>query len=351
MKPNKEPRFDGQISDTYIEVLAGISAIRHLRAALMTMAYALAKAPHMRGLVVMDGKRFSHARFESESEVLRRIFQPEIADRIAISIFEQDQLSDTPHWLASDLDAVRQLGGLVQAEMAVRQNRLPRPDYPYEIFKVLTLSWLRREGELAVKEMEGRVGCTYPTVAKVFDDMEGDLLRSSSRGVELAGFSKQRWASYLAQGDSVRQTFRFADRSGQPRAAEALIRRLDRLRLSPHQTPALGGVVGARGHFPGLDLLGLPRVDITLHCPDDRMDLGFVEKIDPGLKPCAEREAAPALVVHILRRKDSGFTSRQDGLPLADPVECLLDLHEARLETQAQEFLDYLVQKRPSSHS
>lgn len=259
-------------------------------------------------------------------------------------MFEDGHLTDLPPWFGSDPSHGEQLKELVQAEVTLHTNRLPRPCHAYEIFKILVNRWFQGKGPLAINELEDKVGCTYPTVAKALNEMAGDLRRSSSRGVELESFPKQRWAAYLAQGDAVRQTFRFADRSGQPRAAEGLIRRIARLRQSD-QTLALGGVAGARAHFPNLDLLGLPRVDLTLHCPKDRVDLTFLARIDPALKPCTEREASPALVIHVLRRRESGFTER-DELPLADPVECLLDLHEARLESQAQEFFDHLVRLR-----
>jgi hypothetical protein len=35
-------------------------------------------------------------------------------------------------------------------------------------------------------------------------------------------------------------------------------------------------------------------------------------------------------------------------LAWADPVECLLDLHEARLEMQASQFLEALQRNRPA---
>jgi hypothetical protein len=38
---------------------------------------------------------------------------------------------------------------------------------------------------------------------------------------------------------------------------------------------------------------------------------------------------------------------RDGGLAWADPVECLLDLHDARLEMQAKQLLDSLKAKRP----
>ena len=42
-------------------------------------------------------------------------------------------------------------------------------------------------------------------------------------------------------------------------------------------------------------------------------------------------------------RKPAFFKTDGDRLPLADEVDCLLSLHDARLEAQAKEFLDHLV--------
>jgi hypothetical protein len=42
------------------------------------------------------------------------------------------------------------------------------------------------------------------------------------------------------------------------------------------------------------------------------------------------------------------FQKSDDGMVWADEVECLLDLHEARLESQALEFLELLTpQSKP----
>ena len=68
----------------------------------------------------------------------------------------------------------------------------------------------------------------------------------------------------------------------------------------------------------------------------------FVRRLDPALKP-AERGEIPQVVVHTLYRPKSLFQMKETGTPWADEVECLLDLHEARLEPQALEFLERLI--------
>ena len=70
------------------------------------------------------------------------------------------------------------------------------------------------------------------------------------------------------------------------------------------------------------------------------MDLSFVERLDPALEKAARPDESSSLVIHCIRRAESLFQPGDHGVPWADPVECLLDLHEARLESQAQAFLD-----------
>jgi hypothetical protein len=50
-----------------------------------------------------------------------------------------------------------------------------------------------------------------------------------------------------------------------------------------------------------------------------------------------------------MRQADAQFIPRDGGLAWADPVECLFDLHEARLEMQAAQFLEALQRKRPAN--
>jgi len=62
-------------------------------------------------------------------------------------------------------------------------------------------------------------------------------------------------------------------------------------------------------------------------------------RLDPALEKATRRDESPTLVIHTIRRAESLFQPVENDLPWADPVECLLDLHEARLESQALEFL------------
>jgi hypothetical protein len=102
---------------------------------------------------------------------------------------------------------------------------------------------------------------------------------------------------------------------------------------------AIGGVLGAKHYFPDLDLVGTPRLDLSLHGPGKHMNLQFVERLDPALKRVADPLVPANVVVHAVSHADPSFAPRDGGLAWADPVECLFDLHEARLDAQASQLL------------
>jgi hypothetical protein len=72
------------------------------------------------------------------------------------------------------------------------------------------------------------------------------------------------------------------------------------------------------------------------------MDLRFIEQLDPALKRVADPLAPANVVVHAVSQVDPLFTPRDGGLAWADPIECLFDLHEARLDAQGSQFLAHL---------
>ena len=108
----------------------------------------------------------------------------------------------------------------------------------------------------------------------------------------------------------------------------------------------VGGVSGAKHYVPGLDLVGLPRLDLIVHSRGARTDASFVDKIDPTLRRAEGRDQPIALAVHFIRRPEPLFVQGADKMLSADPVECMLDLHDARLEPQALEFLQHFEEQK-----
>jgi hypothetical protein len=107
---------------------------------------------------------------------------------------------------------------------------------------------------------------------------------------------------------------------------------------------AVGGVFGARHYMPGIDLVGSARLDLAIHSPSGQLLDDCVCRLDPALKPALDGEPIH-LVLHYLHRPASFFEQGHDGWIWADQIECLLDLHEARLEPQAMELREHLAPK------
>jgi hypothetical protein len=103
-------------------------------------------------------------------------------------------------------------------------------------------------------------------------------------------------------------------------------------------------VAGARRYFPALDLVGTPRLDVTMPSAARAPDVSWVEPL--GLRPAAEGEAV-LLAVHAVHFPGARG-ERAGGRRWADRVECLLDLHEARLESQALDFLRHCTETAPT---
>lgn len=341
MQSQGTDRFDIEIGDTLVEVKMALNAVRNLRAVIMDLAYALHDHPNRQGLLVLVDPKISWQRLEHEGDLAWRTLRPELVNRLSLLFVEEGKFRGYPREPSPAI--LSRLKEFIRKKQDKVRGNLLRPDYPSEILKILIHQWILNAGPMTASWLGDLAGCTYPTTAKALERLSSSLLRHSDRSFELESFPKDQWSSLVSRGDEVRHTLRFSDRSGQPRSADALIRRLSKL---GRKNLAIGGAIGARGHYPSLDLLGTPRVDLTIHCPEGSLDTDFVKRLDPALAQSEDRDEPPALVLHVLRRKQAFFTSGTDGVTWADPVECLLDLHEARLEAQAKEFFTYLANRR-----
>lgn len=339
------PGTDRRLPDgTLIEIKIGSNAVRGVREALLELAYRLQSRPSpTQGLLVLVEPRITSARLAEEWELASKTFRPNIADHLGIVLIERNELREFRGKLKP---AIRnRLRQMVDMEVRAPSPNLPRIEYYPEILKILMHEWLWGRGPMTAERLARFAGCTYPTVASSLRRLAPLLVRHSDRRFELRQFPTHAWAGLIASGDRIRHTLRFADRSGAPRSPDLLIRRLARLGRTDI---AIGGVVGAKGLYADLDIVGIPRLDVTVHCPQHRLDTSFVGQADPALIPAESHDEPAALVVHVIRRQESLFRPGPDAVPYADPVECLSDLHEMRLESQARELFKFFAKSRTS---
>ena len=330
---------DAEIGDSLFEVKTGVDSHRTLNTALVKLAYILGERPGFRGFLVLVDSAISLPRLHDEWLRATKILRPDVLERLNLCVVKDGSVQGVPE--TPDVETQRTIMEVVEKERAAiaspRANRSTEPFY--DILRILINQWVKQAGPLTSRWLAEAAGCTYPTVASALEKLEKYLTRHSDRRVELKAFPKDEWSRLVANSDKVRQTLRFADQSGQPRSIESLVSRFERVRTDDI---AIGGVLGARRRYPALDLIGTPRLDLTIHCRTRKLHLTFLRQLDPALKPARYDEPA-RLVIHTLRYPHTFFEKAPDGSVWADPVECLLDLHEMRLESQAKEFLTNLV--------
>jgi hypothetical protein len=327
--------IDAELGNRLIAVKPGIAALRNVRGGLLELAYAVAERPETTGLLVLPDVSVTSKRLRAEWMLASSVLRPDVLRRLSICMGEGE------HWVGipkdPDAETRHAISDLITAAGPHTGYSLARPAYSFTVMGLLVHQWLLCKGPMTTKWLMESAGCSYPTVAEVLRQFQHCLVRHSDRRVELRSFPKEEWARLVAMSEKARSTLRYADRSGQTRSPESLLRRLQRL---DRKDIAVGGVLGAKHHHPQLDILGSPRLDISLHCPGKTADLGFIERLDPALAQTERRDEPASVVVHFVRRAKPLFQPGENGLAWADPVECLLDLHEARLEPQAQEFLN-----------
>jgi hypothetical protein len=309
------------------------------------LAYALSKHPGSEAFLVLPDVAVTRASLEEEWALAASVLQPDLLYRLSLCIREGDHLVGIPR----DPDAESQqvlLQVVEQERLGAGASHTPG-DAPFVVLKILLHHWLTDGQPVTTSWLAKTTGYTYPTIASVLGSLGGLIERQSDRRIRLRWFAREEFARLLAASDRARSTARFADRSGQARSPEAHLRRLEQLDVP---NLAIGGVLGARHYDPALDLVGLPRLDLSQHSPRRRLDLGFVRELDPALKRVSDPLEPATLVVHAVRHADALFSPRAGGLLWADPVECLLDLHEAHLEKQAAELLEHSSAIGPRPH-
>jgi hypothetical protein len=321
---------------TEVRTLRQMAAARVLRAELLAMASHVARHPSRTGAVRLVHPRISEQRLEEEWRAAAHALRPSVLSRLSLQVVFPSgrfRVFGEPRGLAPVVASRR-----VDADAS--SLNLPPRDLSFAVEKLLVWAWLTRRGPLTRKWLERSAGCSYPTVASVLKRLGSAVHRHADRRIELTHVPREEWARLFAFSGRARSVMRFADRSGHPASPAALLRRL--ATLLPEGV-AVGGVAGAQHHHPELDLVGLPRLDLSVHAPAREADITFVRRLDPALKQVEDPAEPAQLVLHFVRHADSLFAPRPGGLAWADCVECLLDLNEAGLQAQAFEFLDALT--------
>lgn len=339
-----DPGVDAEIGHRLIEVKPRVAALRSVRMGLMQLAYAMAERPELEGYLVLPDVAVTRERLEREWQLAASVLRPELLDKLTLCIGDKGHFFGIPR--DPDPETQRVLARVVAAERPHAGSRQTRGDASFVVLKLLLHHWLTDGKPITTEWLTTASGYSYPTVASVLHNLGSLVERRSDRRLRLRWFSREEFARLVAASDRSRETARFADRSGQSRSPESHVRRLQA--LNPPNL-AIGGVLGAKHYYRGLDLVGTPRLDLSQRCPKRHLDLSFIERLDPALERVEDPLGRATVIVHAIHHAAPLFVPREGGLQWADPLECLLDLHEARLDAQATEFLEFLQKNRPAT--
>lgn len=317
-----------------VKVRAGVSNVRDLRADLLSAAYDFREREQDTTLVLPDC-RLSPERVADEWRLFAALL-PDAASHVRL---EDPRVGEAWGGGAGWAKAVDRQAMRMPAESARRAPGLGR----FNVQNVLLLNWLDGLGPQTVKSIGAASGTSYPTTAAAIADLEaqGLLNVEKDRRVALKFFPVDLWRKWIVGGFAQRSSARFVDRSGQPRPPSSLIKRLQRLGRGDI---AISGIEGARVHYPDLDLSGALRLDLVLH-GSPKSDLEFVQTLDPALALLDNPYGKADLVVHFLDRPAAHFVPRDD-LLIADPLACLADLYDMRLDEQADQMLTFLSERK-----
>jgi hypothetical protein len=332
---------DAQVGRLLIEVKSGARGVRTLVDGLWRLASALADTPELRGLLVLHRPGLGAERIEAERRHAEAVLRPDVTERIRWLVVGDRALRGFPDDLGPEVRSA--VSRLILEGEGRRPSRPDRGFASLAVLHVLLDRWLRSGGPAHTNELMATVGCSYPTVAAALAGFRDDIVRHRDRRVELERWPRLAWMRYVSVQDRVRGTERYVDRSGTPRPVPELVRRLARLKRTD---VAVGGIPGALHHVNALDVVGTPTLALTLHDPEGTATSEFVERLDPALARTESVESAPLVVVHRQRLRRFLASDNGSGPPWADPIECLLDLHEAGLDGLAEQFRDTAIRRR-----
>jgi len=329
-------RVDAIMGKSIFEYKARVTDIRIIHSAFFLLAGIMADLSDHRGILILDETKISGPRLKNEWETLSKLIQPLIFSRLVIVVIFNGAIIKKLGDLTSEESEVI---SEIQEKLSQKFRNQPRKsDAFFEILRILLVYWFRGYGPLQLNKVSQLSGFSYPTIALTLEKMEVYIKRHSDRSIELKSFPGDSWFKLIAVSDGVRKSRGYW--AYQPKNIDNLI---ERLTEKNDYDVACGGIIGARFYLPGIDLVGIPRLDLSVHNWSTGKIDKFVRTLDPGLKRIETGEI-PQVVIHNIFRPDSLF-NQSNHLQIADEVECLLDLYEARQESQASELLEHLKER------
>lgn len=317
-----------------VQVTQGMRTARDLRSLLMDAAYSLKANNEQTVLCLLFKSGFSSKRLRQEVAQFQAVVKKDLGRRIQVYALKSP--ADLMLVLPSGMDVEA-----LQACVTQALSGKPKTSSREAVVGQLLHRWINQLPPVTVAELAGLSGASIPTVYAALTTLEPSSLQSDEeRGLSLAGFSADAWQQWLSRS-AQRPTAKFVDRSGSPRSPEKLARQLIKLGRSD---VAIGGVLGAKYHFSGLDITAAPFLDIVVH-GTPHTDLTFIEQLDPGLERDDSLDAHGHVIVHFANRPHSLFVIKNAAV-WADVLDCLVHLWDAQLIHQVEDLIQHIAPGR-----
>jgi hypothetical protein len=329
----------GRVGHVWVDIRNNVHNVRDLRSILLTLAYVAQAAPTCEVLCILQLSRITQNRLDAELLNLRGLLGPG-GDRVHVVL----GFPGTPLTLPALLEQANIGPALVEL---IAEKRLS-PNAPSSQRAVagllFTLMLMNATWSLSAAEIGEYASASHPTVSAVLKQfLRYEAIHRSGNKFFMAHFPRFAWTRWLKAEVALRKSVYFVSRTGEPREPAAMCKRLGGILDDAHV--AVGGILGAKHWFPGLDISGSGRFELVINA-NPSIDLSFLKKLDPALERVVEEPLNPALVVHFLTRHEPYFQDKDDGFLWADPVVCLTDLHAAGFDHQAEDLLLHLLTKR-----
>ncbi len=303
-----------------------VRGTRELRAALVEQVLLASAEPSSRVLLAVRARLMTAERVRDEWEAFTKVLLPTVASRVALAALSVNGpvLAPTD---ALTRRASEFLGLFSPKTSVTRPYRWDRKRF--EVFGVLFDAWLERETTLPVGELLERAGVSHPTASVTLEALQtrGELARTKSRSVGLVQLPRRSLEELVPRLNELRDTHFYVDGSGRETTPESLLARLHRRR--PPQVH-VGGISAARELWPGFNLNGLPRVDVTAssEAPAD-----WLLSLDPALQRVSQSSPRVILAVHHTWSHLAPHVHR------ARKATVVFDLYSLGLGEQAEEFI------------
>lgn len=293
---------------------------RDLRTLLLEMSYLLLNEHTLRGAhIELIDCSLTRRTVESEFTQFLQVTTPRISKLIHLRQIRSNECLDTH----TSLIAPQPAKANQEAVLAYLIHR----------------RW-NKEAGIGIEQLAKDTGASIPTIYKVLNAFEHCITKDAeTKERALTYLGRSDWMRFLERNSKLRSVY-FKDISGMPRSPKRLAKELSQLKRNDL---AIGGVMGALHHIPGLDITTAAQLDVLVH-GTPTTDLSFVQHIDPGLQLHQDRPDTADLVVHFINRPNSLFTEsagrRWGSLP-----DCMAQMHKAGLTHQVEDAVGFFANR------